>query len=99
MKFGFSGKSDPKTAADEKSKADQPWCVIVKNDPVNLMPYVVMVFTKVFDFDHASARKHMLEVHQAGRSTLWRGHREKAEHFVYLLQQWQLTAILEKDER
>ena len=74
------------------------WRVVVLNDPVNLMSYVVMVFRKVFGFDEARARKHMLEVHELGRSVVWRGHREKAEAYAFTLQQWHLTSVLESDE-
>ena len=42
------------------------WHVIVLNDPVNLMSYVVMVFRKVLGFDETKARKHMMEVHEQG---------------------------------
>lgn len=74
------------------------WRVVVLNDPVNLMSYVVLVFKKVFGFDDATARRHMLEVHERGRSVVWSGPRERAEAYVYTLQQWHLTAILERDE-
>lgn len=74
------------------------WHVVVLNDPVNLMSYVVMVFRKVFGFDETTARKHMLEVHEQGRSVVWTGLREKAEAYAHTLQQWHLTAILEPDE-
>jgi ATP-dependent Clp protease adaptor protein ClpS len=74
------------------------WRVVVLNDPVNLMSYVVMVFKKVFGFDENTARKHMLEVHEQGRSVVWMGLREKAEAYVFTLQQWHLTAVLEPDE-
>lgn len=74
------------------------WHVVVLNDPVNLMSYVVMVFRKVFGFDESTARKHMLEVHEQGRSVVWSGLREKAEAYAHTLQQWHLTAILESDE-
>lgn len=74
------------------------WRVVVLNDPVNLMSYVVMVFKKVFGFDDAAARKHMLEVHERGRSVVWTGLREKAEAYVFTLQQWHLSAVLEPDE-
>jgi ATP-dependent Clp protease adaptor protein ClpS len=74
------------------------WRVVVLNDPVNLMSYVVMVFRKVFGFDEATARRHMLEVHEQGRSVVWSGLREKAEAYAFTLQQWHLTAILESDE-
>lgn len=74
------------------------WRVVVLNDPVNLMSYVVMVFKKVFGFDEATARRKMLEVHEQGRSIVWSGLREKAEAYAFTLQQWHLTAILEHDE-
>jgi ATP-dependent Clp protease adaptor protein ClpS len=74
------------------------WRVVVLNDPVNLMSYVVMVFKKVFGFDESTARRHMLEVHELGRSIVWIGLREKAEAYAFTLQQWHLTAVLEPDE-
>jgi len=74
------------------------WRVVVLNDPVNLMSYVVLVFKKVFGFDEQLARRKMLEVHEQGRSIVWRGLREKAEAYVFTLQQWHLTAMLEPDE-
>jgi ATP-dependent Clp protease adaptor protein ClpS len=75
-----------------------PWRVVVLNDPVNSMSYVVLVFRKVFGFSEALARKHMLEVHEQGRSVVWSGLREQAELYAFALQQWHLTAILESDE-
>jgi ATP-dependent Clp protease adaptor protein ClpS len=72
--------------------------VVVLNDPVNLMSYVVLVFKKVFGFDEQTARKHMLEVHELGRSVVWIGLREKAEAYAFTLHEWQLTAIIEADE-
>lgn len=73
------------------------WHVVVLNDPVNLMTYVVHVFRRVFGFTPEKARKHMLEVHESGRSRLWTGEREKAELYVHTLQTWQLSAILEEE--
>lgn len=75
------------------------WHVVVLNDPVNLMSYVVLVFKKVFGFDEGKARKHMLEVHEKGRSVVWSGSREKAEAYAYTLREWHLTAIIEHDEK
>lgn len=74
------------------------WRVVVLNDPVNLMSYVVVVFKKIFGFNESTARRHMLEVHEDGRSVVWTGLREKAEAYVFTLQQWHLTAVLEHDE-
>jgi len=93
-------------AADEPSvetvpqtevSLESPWHVVVLNDPVNLMSYVVMVFQRVFGFDRTQAEKHMVEVHEQGRSRVWTGEREQAEHYVYQLHEWQLNAILERD--
>jgi len=75
-----------------------PWKVIVLNDPVNLMNYVVMVFRKVFGFDEQKATKHMREVHELGKSVLWTGEREQAETYVYQLQRWRLQTVLERDD-
>ncbi len=74
------------------------WRVVVLNDPVNTMGYVVLVFRKVFGFPEPVARKHMLEVHEQGRSVVWSGLREQAELYAFALQQWHLTAVLESDE-
>lgn len=88
----------PKTESRAELRFDGAWRVVVLNDPVNLMSYVVLVFKKVFGFDEQKARKHMLEVHEQGRSVVWCGHRETAEAYAFTLQQWHLTAILEPDE-
>jgi ATP-dependent Clp protease adaptor protein ClpS len=94
--------SQSKTLPKEETHAalafEGLWRVVVLNDPVNLMSYVVLVFKKVFGFDEQTARKHMLEVHEQGRSVVWSGLREKAEAYVFTLQQWHLTAVLEADE-
>ena len=82
----------------EVVELSRPWKVIVLNDPVNLMSYVVMVFKKVFGFNKTKATKHMMEVHQLGKSVLWIGEREQAENYAYQLQRWKLQTILEKDD-
>ena len=86
------------TATEAEVALSGPWKVVVLNDPVNLMSYVVLVFKKVFGFNETAARKHMLEVHEQGRSVVWCGLREQAEHYVFILQNWHLTAILERNE-
>ena len=81
-----------------ESELAQVWKVIVLNDPVNLMNYVVMVFRKVFGYGEQKAIKHMQEVHELGKSILWAGEREQAESYVFQLQKWRLQAVLEKDD-
>ncbi len=75
---------------------DLPWQVVVHNDPVNLMTYVTMVFQKVFGLTREKAERHMLEVHQQGRSILWSGMRERAELYVQQLHGYLLLATLER---
>ena len=75
---------------------DVPWQVVVHNDPVNLMSYVTMVFQKVFGFTRDKAEKHMLEVHQQGRSILWSGVRERGELYVQQLHGYLLLATIER---
>jgi ATP-dependent Clp protease adaptor protein ClpS len=75
---------------------DVPWNVVVHNDPVNLMSYVTRVFEKVFAYPRERAERHMLEVHQKGRSIVWTGVRERAEAYVEQLHGYLLLATLEK---
>ncbi|HEY1111516.1 MAG TPA: ATP-dependent Clp protease adaptor ClpS [Opitutaceae bacterium] len=88
----------PSHQSDTAVALEGMWRVVVLNDPVNLMSYVVLVFKKVFGFDESTARRKMMEVHEQGRSVVWSGLREKAEAYVFTLQQWHLTAVLEPDE-
>jgi ATP-dependent Clp protease adaptor protein ClpS len=81
---------------DVEEALDLPWHVVVHNDPVNLMSYVTMVFQRVFGYPRDKAERHMLEVHQKGRSILWSGMRERAELYVQQLHGYLLLATIEK---
>ncbi|HUA37508.1 MAG TPA: ATP-dependent Clp protease adaptor ClpS [Candidatus Sulfopaludibacter sp.] len=72
--------------------------VICWNDPVNLMVYVTHVFMKVFGWNRQKAEKHMLEVHEKGRSVLIRESAERAEFYVHQLQGYKLQATMESAE-
>jgi len=84
---------------ESKTLLDLPWNVVVHNDPINLMSYVTHVFQVVFGFSKERATKHMLEVHQNGRSIVWSGVRERAETFVQQLHSHLLLATIEKTEQ
>jgi len=90
----------PDTTVIEKPETDTlldvPWNVVVHNDPVNLMSYVTRVFMKVFGYSQTRAERHMLEVHQKGRSIVWSGLREPAEAYVQALHGHLLLATLQK---
>ncbi len=74
------------------------WNVVVWNDHVNLMSYVTHVFQRVLGFDHAKAHKHMLEVHQQGKSCVATETREKAELYWQRLQEHGLRTTLQRAE-
>jgi ATP-dependent Clp protease adaptor protein ClpS len=82
---------------DEVVVTDRPWLVIVWNDPVNLMTYVVFVFQKLFGYSREKATKLMLEVHHDGKSVVSHGTREKAEVDVARLHAHGLWATMERD--
>ena len=83
--------------AGEVVEPDIPWIVIVWNDPVNLMSYVVYVFQKLFGYTLQKATRLMLQVHQEGKSVVASGPREKAEFDVSRLHAHGLWATMSKD--
>ncbi|MDE3068290.1 MAG: ATP-dependent Clp protease adaptor ClpS [Verrucomicrobiota bacterium] len=86
---------------DETRSADRlapTYYVICWNDPVNLMAYVTHVFMKIFGWERAKAEKHMLEVHEKGRSVLAREGAERAEFYVHQLHGYKLQATMEPAE-
>jgi ATP-dependent Clp protease adaptor protein ClpS len=84
------------TETVEQVVPDAPWDVIVWDDPVNLMSYVVFVFRRVFGYPEAVARKLMLEVHRHGRSLVASEPREQAERYVQELHGYGLQATMER---
>ena len=79
-----------------KDAFEKNWNVIVWNDPVNLMTYVVHVFMRVLGFNKEKATKHMMEVHQRGRSLVATESRERAEFYHQQIQAWGLNVTLEQ---
>lgn len=93
-----SATAEPTVETDELTDeaVDVPWNVVVHNDPITTMTYVTMVFQKVFGYARDKSHRHMLEVHQKGRSILWSGVRERAELYVEQLHGHQLLSTLER---
>ena len=90
-------RSRPTPETASQPQQSELWRVVVLNDPVNRMSYVVMVLRRVLGFEEERARRHMLEVHESGRSIVWTGTREQAEAHMFALQQWHLTAIIQPE--
>lgn len=89
----------PETVPDQDTDLSaafaKGWQVLVWNDPVNLMSYVVFVFMRVLGFNETQAKKHMLEVHEQGKSVVAVETREKAEFYCHRLQEFGLKSTLE----
>jgi ATP-dependent Clp protease adaptor protein ClpS len=81
---------------DEEHDPDRPWQVVVWNDPVNLMSYVVWVLRKLFGHPLEVATKLMLQVHHEGRAVVSSGPLEKAELDCHRLHHYGLWATLER---
>lgn len=81
---------------DESTTVDQPWVVIVWDDPVNLMDYVVFVFRDVLGVPTDEATRLMLQVHNEGKAAVFEGTRERAEMLVLQLQAHGLWASMEQ---
>ncbi len=81
----------------ETEQTDRPWIVIVWNDPINLMSYVVFVFQKIFGYSREKATTLMLEVHNVGKSVVANGTRERCEFYVSQLHGYGLWATLQHD--
>ena len=80
---------------EDVTVTDKPWIVVVWNDPVNLMSYVVFVFQKLFGYSREKATRLMLEVHQDGKAVVSDGPREKCEGDVARLHAHGLWATME----
>lgn len=81
---------------DEAIAPHRPWQVVVWNDPVNLMSYVVWVFRKLFGHSLEEATRLMLQVHHEGRAVVSSGPLEKAELDCHRLHHHGLWATLER---
>ncbi len=80
-----------------RERRDRPWQVVVWNDPVTLMSYVVFVLRRLFGYDVATATRLMLQVHNEGKAVVATEPRERAEVAVAQLHAHGLQATLARD--
>jgi ATP-dependent Clp protease adaptor protein ClpS len=71
------------------------WNVVVWNDPVNLMIYVVWVFRSLLGLTQEGAQGLMVRVHQEGSAVVATAPREQAEVMAFWLHHHGLRATLE----
>lgn len=77
-------------------EADRPWQVLVWNDPVNLMSYVVHVFRSYFGYSREEATRLMLAVHHDGHAIVCEGLREQMELHAQAMHDHGLWATIRK---
>lgn len=81
----------------DQGRRDRPWQVVVWNDPITLMSYVVFVFRRLFGYDLETATRLMLQVHNEGKAVVATEPRERAEVTVAQLHAHGLQATLARD--
>jgi len=81
-------------ARKRRTSREAGWNVIVWNDPVTLMTYVVLVLRVLFGHDNQTATRLMLQVHHEGKAIVATQLREQAEASVSRLHAFGLQATL-----
>lgn len=71
----------PKRSRDEKTKPKRqpPYAVIVENDEFHTFPYVIEALQRVCGHSKPKAFLLAVQIHTAGRASVWTGAREVAE--------------------
>ena len=77
----------------------EPWEVVVWNDPVNLMSYVVRVFRTYFGFSVERATQLMKAVHHEGHAVVATGPRETMEVHAQAMHDYGLWATVRRSAR
>lgn len=83
-------------ARDLAAAPMEPWEVVVWNDPVNLMSYVVRVFRTYFGYSLERATQLMRAVHHEGQATVATGPRETMEVHAQAMHDYGLWATVRK---
>lgn len=69
----------PDTESESQTRRQPPYAVILHNDDLNTMEFVVEVLRKVFGYTIEKCVELMVEAHERGRAVVWVGALEVAE--------------------
>ena len=94
MSEGTTTLVDPETDVDTLD--DNPWQVVVWDDPVNTITYVIYVFRKLFGFTEEKATRLTYQIDREGKATVASGPREKMEVDCYQLHGYGLWATIQQ---
>ena len=87
----------PVLEQDLRAALNVPWVLIVWNDPINLMNYVVHIFRSYFGYSRDEAERLMLLVHHEGHAVVASGPREEMERHAQAMHDYGLQATIAKD--
>lgn len=88
----------PKPKKDPKSRRLPPYKVLLHNDDVNEMGYVVKTIVELAHLAEEEAVQKMLEAHETGVALLLVTHKEKAELLQEQFHSKQLAVTIEPAE-
>lgn len=80
----------------EEVRTDHGWNVLLWNDPVNLVGYVVMTLMRVLTMERDAAEQLTLAVHTDGKGVVFNGTQAEAEAKVAQLCAATLWATMER---
>ena len=87
---------DTTTETGASTSTDKPWQVLLHNDKVTIMEYVVAALRAVFGYDATKCELLMLEAHHEGKVAVADGTREQAEGWAAQLHGYTLWATVRK---
>lgn len=87
---------DDDVDVDPDHEKERGWNVVVWDDPVNTMQFVVYVFRTMFGFSIQKATVLMLRVHDAGKAIVATEALELAERYCATLHEFGLLATIEE---
>ena len=87
---------DTTTETGTESSTDKPWQVLLHNDQISIMEYVVAALRDIFGYDAAKCELLMLEAHENGKAAVADGTREQAEHWAARIHSYTLWATVRK---
>ncbi|HMP02388.1 MAG TPA: ATP-dependent Clp protease adaptor ClpS [Gemmatales bacterium] len=88
----------PETARQERTRRLPPYRVLLHNDDVNEMVYVVCTIMELTALPEVEALQRMLEAHHKGVTLLLVTHKERAELLVDQFASKRLLVTIEPDE-
>jgi ATP-dependent Clp protease adaptor protein ClpS len=89
---------DRQTSSEVKRKPSPRYKVLLHDDPVNTIEFVIVTIMKVMGYGQERATQITLEVHNSGSSVVTVCDIEPAEHYCECFKSKGLTSSIEEDK-